>query len=209
MRTILSSSERMAWSTCHPLLRCWSMKLILKPPKPPFCNPSQLWLKNGLTHRLQSVPGSTSLLGEFTSHHCLSNCPYYWQLSKYFQKSLATDFKSLESLPPWMFMPCSEQLPFLWHLAAVGCPPHLLATAHTLTHTSGWGQHKSNLRTLITHVSALEQGSQNIMQDFYLTTDPLMKQFLTESICGYLSGSVTLMSVSLMLRYWKGLSHDV
>ena len=29
MRTILSSSERMAWSTCHPLVRCCSMKLIL------------------------------------------------------------------------------------------------------------------------------------------------------------------------------------
>ena len=37
-----------------------------------------------------------------------------------------------------------------------------------------------------------------------LTTDPLMKQFLTESMCGYLSGSVTLMSVSLMFRYCKG-----
>merc|ERR1719208_215331 len=37
----------------------------------------------------------------------------------------------------------------------------------------------------------------------YLTTLPLMKQFLTLSMWGYLSGSVTLMSVSLMLRYWS------
>ena len=37
----------------------------------------------------------------------------------------------------------------------------------------------------------------------YLTTDPLMKQFLTESMCGYFSGSVTETSVSLMLRYWS------
>jgi hypothetical protein len=28
-----------------------------------------------------------------------------------------------------------------------------------------------------------------------------MKQFLTESMCGYLSGSVTLTSVNLMFRY--------
>lgn len=39
----------------------------------------------------------------------------------------------------------------------------------------------------------------------YRTTDPRMKQFLTLSMCGYLSGSVTLMSVSLMLRYWSTL----
>ena len=37
----------------------------------------------------------------------------------------------------------------------------------------------------------------------HLTTDPLMKQFLTESMCGYFSGSVTETSVSLMLRYWS------
>lgn len=37
----------------------------------------------------------------------------------------------------------------------------------------------------------------------YRTTDPRMKQFFTESMCGYLSGSVTLISVSLILRYWS------
>ena len=41
-----------------------------------------------LTINMQSVLGSTSLLGEFSSHHwsiCLSNCPY-WRPSAYFQK---------------------------------------------------------------------------------------------------------------------------
>uniref|UniRef100_A0A2M4C952 Putative secreted protein n=1 Tax=Anopheles marajoara TaxID=58244 RepID=A0A2M4C952_9DIPT len=37
----------------------------------------------------------------------------------------------------------------------------------------------------------------------YRTTEPRMKQFFTDSICGYFSGSVTLISVSFMLRYWS------
>lgn len=37
----------------------------------------------------------------------------------------------------------------------------------------------------------------------YRTTEPRMKQFFTDNMCGYLSGSVTLISVSLMFRYWS------
>jgi len=37
----------------------------------------------------------------------------------------------------------------------------------------------------------------------YRTTEPRMKQFLIDSMWGYLSGSVTLMSVSLILRNWS------
>lgn len=37
----------------------------------------------------------------------------------------------------------------------------------------------------------------------YRTTDPLIKQFFTDSMWGYLSGSVTLISVSFMLRNWS------
>lgn len=37
----------------------------------------------------------------------------------------------------------------------------------------------------------------------YRTTDPLIKQFFTDSICGYLSCSTTLVFSNLMLRYWS------
>lgn len=37
----------------------------------------------------------------------------------------------------------------------------------------------------------------------YLTTEPRMKQFFTETMCGKRSGSDTVMSVSFMLRYWS------
>jgi len=37
----------------------------------------------------------------------------------------------------------------------------------------------------------------------YRTTDPLIKQFFTDNICGYLSCSTTLVFSNLMLRYWS------
>nr|ACN36055.1 unknown [Zea mays] len=37
----------------------------------------------------------------------------------------------------------------------------------------------------------------------YRTTEPLMKQFRTESMWGYLSWSTTRVFSSLMLRYWS------
>ena len=46
---------------------------------------------------------------------------------------------------------------------------------------------------------------QKIQSRSHLTTEPRMKQFLTLSMCGYRSGSVTLISVSLMFRYWSTL----
>lgn len=37
----------------------------------------------------------------------------------------------------------------------------------------------------------------------YRTTDPRIKQFFTDNIWGYLSGSVTVMSVNFMFRNWS------
>lgn len=37
----------------------------------------------------------------------------------------------------------------------------------------------------------------------YLTTEPRMKQFRTELMCGYRSSSTTFVFINLMFRYWS------
>lgn len=80
--------------------------------------------------------------------------------------------------------------PFVTHLGEAACRSRQLEVARTYNKVNLW----------------LAIGFRIFAKwNFYRTTEPRMKQFLTLSMCGYFSGSVTLMSVSLMLRYWSTL----